>query len=205
MNKQEFNYKVRETLRLRGWWYFTWRIAFVVGIIYVLLPSFESTQIGDKNSSNEATAQEEYVMPRKMWQKTKHVERDLSKIMTIEQSLYYWSSFNWMMEYGEPNKPRSFESPRINMIFLTQEIKKTPSNKTCRTFSEKIVLAGQANARYAVACKRGVADWCRKLKGENFYCRSKAPTGIDALSRNVFDTHNLEVDIQRNLYKLPSF
>ena len=105
-----------------------------------------------------------------------------------------------MMEYGVPEKPKSFESKVLNVRFLMSDIFETSDKRKCRYFREKLVVAGKANSRQGTACQQAVAEWCKQVKGESMECRVKAKDGMfDA------EMHNLDLKINNSLRSLPSF
>ncbi len=200
MDFGQLKYNVVETIGHKGVWYFIWRAALVALIIWWVWPEPDAV-IKHKVADTAVDLADE----PKDWHQFAQSSQDLRKIITTSQSTFYWESFNWMMEYGVAERPRSFESRVINIRFLMSDIFQTKDKRSCRSFREKMVVAGKANHREGVACKRQIADWCKQVKGEKIKCRSKKSQGIDSLKDDVFDAHNLNIKLNRNLQKLPSF
>ncbi|GEM_PF-3763082 len=194
MDREKLEYTIKETFRLKGWWYFTWRFFVLVGAIWYFWPQTVEPVVRVPEKEEPFVAKE--------WHQTAETDRDLREILTTTQSTFYWDSFNWMMEYGKAAKPKGFESKIIKLLMVMGEAASDEKQGYCRQFREKIVVVGKANTREGIACKRGLADWCKQVAGEKMHCRDQKPTGLDALTA---DQHNLKTKLNRGLQKLPSF
>jgi len=202
MDYDKLKYTVKETARQKGAKWFFWRGLLVLVALWLFWPDMTPPPQPEKPEVSDAT--DDATLP-KPWHQTAEVERDLRQILTTTQSSFYWDSFNWMMEYGKPLTPRSFESKILNLLYVMDEGEKADNGMFCRTFREKLVVAGQANTREGLACQRGKADWCKQLKGEKMQCRTQHAQGLQALTDEMLDTHNFEIRLKRGLYKLPRF
>jgi len=198
MDRERLKYTAKETFRLKGWWYFTWRILAVIVAIWFFWP--ETVEPVSK-----APEQNEPFVAKSWHHQTPEAKRDLREILTTTQSTFYWDSFNWMMEYGKPSQPKDFESKILKLLMIMGEAAPNDKQQHCRQFREKLIVIGKANTREGIACKRGIADWCKQITGEKMHCRDQKPTGLDALTGDALDSHNLDVKFKRGLHKLPSF
>lgn len=200
MEFEKLKYSAKEHWRQKGWWYFTWRLLVVFVLAMWLWPNTELPAHRDIEDV-ETTLDD----GPKDWHNAPSARRDLRKILTATQSRFYWDSFNWMMEYGKPLKVRNFESHIINLSFAMSEPFDLKPRQRCRSFREKMVVTAKSNLREGIACQRGIADWCKQVEGEKMQCRDKKPSGLEAITGDVFGTHNLNVDLNRQLHKLPKF
>lgn len=196
MDFDQLKYNVKETIRIKGAWYFLWRIGLAVLIIWWLWP--ESDPVISHKIKDVAVdlAEDE---PRE-WHNIADTPQDLRKIITTTQSVFYWDSFNWMMEYGVAEKPRSFESKILKVRFLMSDIFDGEKKMKCRTFREKLVVTGKANSREGIACKRAGADWCKQIKGERFQCRTQPSDDLIDIDMDHFN-----IKMKRHMNSLPSF
>ncbi|MDG1286889.1 MAG: hypothetical protein P8P30_04915 [Rickettsiales bacterium] len=202
MDREKLKYTITETFRLKGWWYFTWRILAVVALVWFFFPEMAINPASKENASESEQA-EPFVA--KAWHQTAETKRDLRAILTTTQSSFYWDSFNWMMEYGKASQPKDFESKILSLLMVMGETAVNEKQQQCRQFREKLMVVGQVNTRTGIACKRGVADWCKQVAGEKMHCRDKQPTGLDALTGDALGSHNLDTKLKRGLHSLPSF
>lgn len=203
MNLKQLKYQITETIKHKGVMWFVWRILAFIVLCWLFWPEPKvDAPIDDKKDVGE---HEQQGSVEKAWHELPETDRDLRKILTTTQSAFYWDSFNWMMEYGKPMQPKDFESKIINFFFVFGKPFTTKKKVKCQMFREKIVLLGKANNRSGLACKRSLADWCKQIEGEKMQCRDKKPSGFDALTEDMFDSHNFKIKLQRNLYNIPGF
>ena len=122
--------------------------------------------------------------------------------MTSEQSLFYWESFQWMMDHGPKLKQKSFGSKTLFVSFLKDEAFQARNGLVCVPYSEKLIMAGKFNLRRGLACQRPGGSWCRQPEGETAQCRIPRGKGLGVISNEADITlHNMKIDWDRNLRK----
>lgn len=196
MSWEKYRYHIRETVRIVGIRKLLFRFLLVALALYIFLPDFSEPP----PELPAAAVQPEQTVPPLTGELS---DTDLRKLMTTHQSAFYWTTFQWMMEYGKPLEPRNFNDPVIHLAYLADE-KFMSGRTTCRPYSEKLVLAKKMNIRKGIACRSAQGGWCRQPEGEKAICRIEKPGGIAGLQVDAEITmHAFKIGWDRNLAKLP--
>lgn len=189
--KPETVYSIRETLRNWG----------VKGIVKILLACAfvlwlfwpEGEEVQYKSPPNKRVAVQK---PDPLPPEAKMSEEDLRKVLTAEQSGFYWTSFIWMMDNGQELTPKSFDNKVIFVTYLKDKSFQAENGLTCHPYSEKLIIAHKINQRRGIACRLKLDSWCRQPEGEKAICR--LPDASFSAEADV-TLHNLKTGWDRNL------
>ena len=97
--------------------------------------------------------------------------------LTPRQGAFYWSTFNWMMEWGKDEEIKAFEDKETQLRVISHAGSRflTGSPRLCRPYALKLERGVAQIQRSGIACQVESEHWCRLRDGKHEQCRMQGP------------------------------